>query len=411
MSFESEVISVSGLAKAYRTYHRRLDRLLEWICPWDIKRHDLKWVIKDVSFKVKKGESLGIIGQNGAGKSTLLKLLTGTIRATKGEFAVNGSVAALLELGMGFHGDFTGRQNVYMAGHILGYSRQQIDAVIHEIEEFAEIGSYFDEPVRVYSSGMQVRLAFSLATAYRPDILIVDEALAVGDAYFQHKCFARIKSFRESGTSLLFVSHDPAAVKSLCDRAILLRDGCVAMDASPIEVLDLYNALIAEKENSKTRVETDENGKSTVRSGNGLASIEKVTLAGKYSPQHIFQCGDSMSINLEIRLTEQLDNITLGILIRDRLGNDVYGTNTWHQQEQKICWKPGGNTISIMLDNLLLGQGSYSVTIALHDYFDHIAGNYDWWDRAATFEVVRGSGADFIGICNLDAKFEMRDLV
>ncbi|WP_459582289.1 ABC transporter ATP-binding protein [Dickeya oryzae] len=181
------MISISGLNKAYKMYPTRWSRLVEWISPFNIKRHELKWVLKDINFDIHTGESVGIIGSNGAGKSTLLKIITGTTTGTNGNVSVSGRISALLELGIGFHPDFTGRQNVYMSGQLLGLSHNEINTLMPEIESFAEIGDYIDQPVRVYSSGMQVRLAFSLATAVRPDILIVDEALAVGDIFFPAK--------------------------------------------------------------------------------------------------------------------------------------------------------------------------------------------------------------------------------
>src|SRR5579862_3817599 len=218
-------IRVSQLGKAYKYYPTRWSRLAEWLVPFGPPRHELKWVLRDINFHVSPGESVGIIGINGAGKSTLLKLIAGTAIATKGSVAMTGRVAALLELGMGFHPDFTGRQNAFMAGQLLGLGTQELLALMPEIEAFAEIGDYVDQPVRVYSSGMQMRLAFSVATAKRPDILIVDEALSVGDAYFQHKSFDRIREFKQQGTTLLMVSHDKTAIQSICDRAILLDAG------------------------------------------------------------------------------------------------------------------------------------------------------------------------------------------
>jgi lipopolysaccharide transport system ATP-binding protein len=195
-------IHVAGLGKAYKQYPNRWSRLAEWLLPAGGPRHKLKWVLQDVSFQVAPGEAVGLIGINGAGKSTLLKLITGTTQPTTGGVQMQGKVAALLELGMGFHPDFSGRQNVVMAGQLLGLSIEEIAQLMPQIEAFADIGDYIDQPVRVYSSGMQMRLAFSVATARRPDILIVDEALSVGDAYFQHKSFDRIRQFRKEGTTL-----------------------------------------------------------------------------------------------------------------------------------------------------------------------------------------------------------------
>lgn len=237
-------IRVTGLGKAYKQYPNRWARLAEWLIPFSPIRHQQHWVLQDVEFEIAPGEAVGIVGANGAGKSTLLKMITGTTQPTQGKIELQGRVAALLELGMGFHPDFTGRQNAIMAGQLFGMQLEEIQALMPDIERFAEIGEAIDHPVRTYSSGMQMRLAFSVATARRPDILIVDEALSVGDAYFQHKSFARIRSFRKSGTTLLIVSHDRFAIQSICDSAILLKDGRVAMRGKPEPVLDYYLSLI-----------------------------------------------------------------------------------------------------------------------------------------------------------------------
>ncbi|MGL4220012.1 MAG: ABC transporter ATP-binding protein, partial [Shewanella sp.] len=243
------MITVNRLGKAYKQYPTRWSRLAEWILPGKKPRHSLKWVMQDVSFTVRPGEAVGIIGINGAGKSTLLKMITGTTQPTTGSISLQGRVAALLELGMGFHPDFTGRQNVYVAGQLLGLTMAEISRLMPDIEAFAEIGEYINSPVRVYSSGMQMRLAFSVATAVRPDILIVDEALSVGDAYFQHKSFERIREYSKQGTTLLIVSHDKQAIQSICNRAILLNAGRVAMEGDPEAVMDYYNALLADRQN------------------------------------------------------------------------------------------------------------------------------------------------------------------
>ena len=211
---------VSHVGKAYKRYAGKWARMREWLT--GKPQYEQTWVLRDIDFAVSPGEAVGIVGVNGAGKSTLLKIITGTTQPTNGSVHIEGRVAALLELGMGFHPDFTGRQNVFMAGQLLGLQGDEIAACLPAIEAFAEIGDYIDRPVRTYSSGMQMRLAFSVATAVRPAVLIVDEALSVGDAYFQHKSFNKIREFREQGTTLLIVSHDRGAIQSLCDRAILL---------------------------------------------------------------------------------------------------------------------------------------------------------------------------------------------
>ena len=240
-------IRVDKLSKAYKQYPSRWARLREWLVPTAGPNYSLKWVLQDINFAVEQGEVVGILGINGAGKSTLLKILAGTTQPTKGAAYIEGRLAALLELGMGFHPDFTGRQNALLSGQLMGLSAALIEDRFTDLEAFAELGTYFDQPIRIYSSGMTVRLAFSVATLVRPDVLIIDEALAVGDAFFQVKCFARIRKFKELGTTILFVSHDVGSIKTLCDRAILISDGRVERDGNAVAVSDYYSALITNR--------------------------------------------------------------------------------------------------------------------------------------------------------------------
>jgi lipopolysaccharide transport system ATP-binding protein len=233
-------VRAHDLGKAYKRYDAKWGRLSEWL--GGPPRHVLHWVLRDVSFDIAPGEAVGIIGPNGAGKSTLLKIIAGTLRPTAGTCEAEGHVAALLELGLGFHPEFTGRQNVGMAGHLQGIRTVDMEDLMASVAEFAEIGEYFDQPVRIYSTGMQVRLAFAIATAVRPDVLIVDEALSVGDIYFQQKCYDRIRGFRDAGTTLLFVSHSLGTVYSLCSRVLYIEKGRLELDGSPREAIDLYQA-------------------------------------------------------------------------------------------------------------------------------------------------------------------------
>jgi lipopolysaccharide transport system ATP-binding protein len=365
-------------------------------------------VLKDVSFDVNPGESVGIIGVNGAGKSTLLKIIAGVVKPTTGTVEKGGRVSALLELGTGFHPDFTGRQNVYMSGQLRGLTRKELDKKIKEIEDFAEIGDYFDQPLRTYSSGMQVRLAFSLATAVRPDILIVDEILSVGDAYFQHKSFDRIRTFRNQGTTLLFVSHSPSSIKTLCDRALLLDGGILVKDDLPDATLDYYNAVIVkQQEERKIRQVEEETGRKVTRSGSGKAYISSVDLFNCEKPVRAVRSGDTVTIRVGITINEPVDELTVGILIRDRLGNDVFGTNTFHHG-CSLSNPPVGESLFVdfHIPQLLLGPGSYSLTVAVHRSHVHLSGNYDWWDRAVVFEVVPGDFPFSIGVCNLPVKVE-----
>ncbi len=244
----NSVLEVNNISKSFKDYSSELKRIFSWF-GFGFKPKEEHHILKNISFSITAGEAVGIVGQNGAGKSTLLKIITGTLKPSEGSIHINGRISAILELGMGFHPDLTGRQNAYHSAGIMGFTQNQIDEMMDDIEAFAEIGEYFDQPVRLYSSGMQVRVAFSIATSYTPEILIIDEALSVGDAYFQHKSIERIRGLQAKGTTLLFVSHDKNAIQSICNRAILLEKGTVTKDGKPEEVMDYYNALIAEREN------------------------------------------------------------------------------------------------------------------------------------------------------------------
>lgn len=396
------VISVQRVGKAYASAYGKkslLKRLL-------LNRADpgrLRWVLRDVSFEVRRGEALGLIGVNGAGKSTLLKLLARTSSPTEGSIHIAGSVSALLELGLGFHPDFTGRENAYMSGQLTGHSRAEMDAVMDEIEAFAEVGDYFDLPVRTYSSGMQVRVAFAVATAFKPDVLIVDEALSVGDAYFQHKSFARIRQFRENGATLLFVSHDPGAIKSLCDRVLLLGEGGVLRDGDPTEVLDYYYALISAREDAADpEAELGELGR---RSGNGRARMVSARILGadetNASDQPVFRVGETARLCVEVESHEVLEGLTLGMTIRDRTGYDIFGMNTRRMGWSDIGMQPGVRRLIEFRLDLNIGPGHYHISMALHDEDHHVAGNYDRWDQAVMFKVTHGSGVPFAGVAAL----------
>lgn len=392
-------ITVSNLGKAYKKYSSRSMRLAETLIPGVGPLHTIQWVLQDLNFVVQPGEAIGIIGINGAGKSTLLKMLAGTVMPTKGSVTVSGKVAALLELGMGFHPDFTGRQNVFMAGQLLGLKTKEVADLMSEIEAFAEIGDYIDQPVRVYSSGMQMRLAFSVATASRPDILIIDEALSVGDAYFQHKSFDRIRRFQKAGTTLLLVSHDKAAIQSICDRAILLDAGKLAMEDKPELVMDYYNAMLADWEN-KSIAQASSLGSEVVqtKSGSGEVTIAEVAfLDGDFKKIEVARVGQDVKLKVVAKCNQAVDDLVVGYLIKDRLGQDIFGTNTFHcKYQMKSLLKD--QVIGVEFDfDLNLGPGSYSISIALHANDNHLSQNFEWIDRAVVFTVINVGENDFIG--------------
>ena len=400
-------IALAGLGKAYRQYSAPSQRLIEWLSFGVAQLHRTRWALRDLTLDVGAGEAVGIVGANGAGKSTLLKLIAGTTRPTTGCVEVNGRVAALLELGIGFHPDATGRDNVLMAGQLLGYQAAEITARMPDIEQFAEIGDYLDLPLRTYSSGMQVRLAFSVATAIRPDILIVDEALAVGDAYFQHKSFARIREFKAAGTTLLFVSHSTPIVKSICDRAVLLENGLLVRDGEPDAVLDYYHALVASRTLRSQIAETDDG----IRSGDRRASIEEVAIISNGEPVTAVTSGQPVALRVRVRALDRLADLTVGFLLRDALGNDLFGTNTYHLEHRKFdvarseCF-----VCEFAIARLALGVGHYSFSIALHSDMTHASGNYEWWDRALTFEVIPGRAVHSIGVLALDVNCRMHSI-
>jgi lipopolysaccharide transport system ATP-binding protein len=394
-------LRVTNIGKAYKRFAKKSGRLAEWLGLG--QRHELKWVLRNISFEVSAGEAVGIIGINGAGKSTLLKIITGTTRATTGTVQAGGRIAALLELGMGFNPEFTGRQNVYMSGQLYGMNSESIARLMPQIEAFAEIGDYIDHPVRVYSSGMQMRLAFSVATAVRPEILIIDEALSVGDTYFQHKSFDRIRQFRDAGTTLLFVSHSAGAIKTLCSRAILLDAGVILRDDTPDSVMDYYNAVIAKQQADAEIRQTEEiTGKKITRSGSGDAVIESVELFSDGKAVRSIVSGAAITLQILGKTNSPIAELTVGVLIRDRLGNDVFGTNTYHHQtSRKNLPQNAAFEVTFNFHALNLGRGSFSVTVALHSRDAHVEANYDWWDRALVFQVLPGATPLSIGVCDL----------
>ncbi len=363
--------------------------------------------VKDVSFTIGRGESVGIVGMNGSGKSTLLQILAGTLTHTGGKVETRGRVAALLELGSGFSPEFTGRENIYLNCSVLGLSKTEIDEQLEDIIAFSEIGEFIDHPVRTYSSGMVVRLAFAALSHVKPDILIIDEALAVGDAYFQHKCIQCIKTFQATGGTLLFVSHDPAAVKSICQRAILMDSGSLLKDGPAESVLDYYNAAIAKKENEQLiEQKAGPGGRVITRAGNRKLFISRCNLFDAQGhPATAFLTGDTLRIVATVACYDEVSDATFGILIRDRLGVDVFGTNT-HHQGQSWVQLAAGQRIEITTEvTLNMGPGSYSITLAVHAGKDHIADNFDWMDNALVFQIMPIVDQPFIGCAKLPCVF------
>ncbi|WP_020651807.1 ABC transporter ATP-binding protein [Massilia niastensis] len=372
-------IVAQGLGKAYKQYPTRWARVADWVLPGR-PRHALKWVLQDISFEIRPGESVGLIGVNGAGKSTLLKLITGTSQPTTGGVRLEGRVAALLELGMGFHPDFTGRQNAIMAGQLLGLAVEDIHARMPEILAFADIGDYIDQPVRVYSSGMQVRLAFAVATCVRPDILIVDEALAVGDVFFQQKCFARIESFIQAGTTLLFVSHSAGTILNICDRCIFLRGGQVAFDGAPADALDLYQAeLLGRIDQAPDQIlihtapaQPIERARMTALAGK-TGSISTpgadcvgVRLLDRHGHERSTLVADeAATLQIDYLLHEDVIDPHVGFKIRNRFGAVLFETNSYCMRRAPGPAAAGSVLTASFSLNLSLFPDEYTLTVGL----------------------------------------------
>lgn len=404
------VLVVRGIGKCYAAYGSVAARVLAWV-GLNVQPRSVFWALREVSFQVSAGEAVAVIGANGAGKSTLLKAITGTIRPSEGDIHLRGHAAAMLELGLGFNPEFTGRQNVYLAGGLMGYSSAQLAEVMPEIDAFSELGEFFDRPLRVYSSGMQARLAFATATAFRPEVLIVDEVLSVGDAYFQHKSFDRIRSFKGQGTAVLFVSHSMSDVRALCERVILLHGGRVLRDGSADEVTDYYNALVASRDSTRHGVEQKraEHGWVVTRSGSGEAVIKSASLlcAATDEPVSVVRTGQSLQLAVQVAVLSDVDQLVLGVMLRNREGHVVWGSNTWHTG-QKLTRLAGGTELHLSLRfEALLGPGSYSITCALHGDGTHVSSNYEWTDNAIVFEVVNVDRPHFVGTACLPARFEI----
>ena len=404
-------VQVVSAAKSYSEYSSEWARVAGWL-GLARKPQPTSWILKDISFTAQPGEAIGIIGENGAGKSTLLKLLVGTLSPTAGTVWVGGRVGAILELGMGFAPELTARDNVYHVAGLMGFDTRAIESMMPDVESFAEIGDYFDQPMRTYSSGMQMRVAFAVVTARRPDVLIVDEALSVGDSYFQHKSFDRIRQFKQQGTTLLFVSHSLGDVRSLCDRVLLLEKGRVLSDGAPDQVVDYYNALVAQKQNSKQSVEQvrQREGWLITRSGTGEVVVASLEMCDAASGEKVslVQVGQQVVVKLTAHVkSEGVPRLVLGIMIRDRAGHVVWGSNTWFTKQIVEAPTVGSKVEYLLSFTCNLGPGSYSISPALVSTENHLNENFEWTDNALVFDVVNTSRATFIGSSALDCTFLM----
>src|ERR1700730_9413734 len=326
------VISVQNVSKAYHLYHHPFDRVLGAFALSRKQKAEF-WALRNINLRVEKGEVFALMGPNGSGKSTLLQVISGILQPTSGRVLCAGRIAALLELGAGFNPEFSGRDNVYLNGEIMGLSRKEIERAFPRIEAFADIGRFIDRPVKEYSSGMYVRLAFSAAIHIDPEILIVDEALAVGDAIFASRCIRKLEELRQRRVTVLLVSHDLGLVKRLSDRAAFMLEGRIVMEGTPKDAVNRYIGFVLDRERAvKESESTPEEGvasNSSFRHGDGASRILDVQLLNRTGePCRVFRPGESLIIRIQAVFEHPVSNPVIGILIRNRIGMDVFGTNT-----------------------------------------------------------------------------------
>lgn len=413
------MIDVKNLTKIYKIYDKPGDRIKEALFPKKYKDKIQEfYALSDVSFSIEKGETVGIIGKNGSGKSTLLKILTGVINQTTGEKVMNGTVSALLELGTGFNPEYTGIENIYLNGTIMGMKKEDVDKKVDEIAEFAEIGEFINRPVKNYSSGMFVRLAFAVAINTDPDILIVDEALAVGDYRFQAKCYNKFEELKEKGKTILFVSHDVDAVRRFCDRAIWLDNGKLIMDGDVGEVTSKYMEFITSNEtdaeacvkgfNKKTEelLEQEKEFNEINRFGSKIGCIKNVRVSKGDKETEVFFSGDTITIETVVDVPAEADLSTTGLAIslKDKNGVDLMVV-ALHDYDMRFK-RTGRNIVKITFP-AYLNVGEYTLTSGLEMRHTLPISYYDYIEGAAYIKIM--CDKEYFGVLKVPAEVTVGD--
>ena len=358
---------------------------------------DQFWALRDISLEVEQGDTLGIIGRNGSGKSTLLKLLSRVTAPTRGEIKINGRIASLLEVGTGFHPELTGKENVFLNGAILGMSKQEIRSKLEEIIEFSEVGEFVDTPVKRYSSGMYVRLAFSVAAHLEPEILIVDEVLAVGDAAFKKKCLRKMKEVSIEGRTILFVSHTMEAVEKLCDTAIWLEHGLLQKQGTSSEVIDEYLTTIISESKDVTLV-----------GGTGEATVRSIRMVDEnHRSIETVKVGQQVRLQVEVKAVAAIERLVFGYAIRNKLGHVMYGTNTHLKELPLYDVQPGDRYCFDIAFPVNLGPGMYSIDTALTKGKTHREKKYEWCEGSFFFNVMNIGKQHFVGCAWIDPQIHV----
>lgn len=393
-------IKVENLSKVYKLFNKPSDRLKEALHPFGKKYHRDFYALNNVSFEVKRGDIIGIVGKNGSGKSTLLKMITGVATPSAGKLEINGKISALLELGAGFNPEFTGIQNVYMNGTIMGYSKEEMDAKIDDILAFADIGEFVHQPVRMYSSGMFVRLAFAVAANVEPEILIVDEALAVGDIQFQLKCINKMKAFKEQGKTIIFVSHDIGIIRNFCNHAIWLMNGQIQKMGDVHLVTELYEDYMK----TDTQVLEQRSNTQSSNAANEILKVNKISFFNSAGEEkEVFKINELDRIVVNYTLNQRFPGLVAGIAIFDRQNVYVCGLNT-KLDNYPLSGEPGTYTLALSYKNFMLSTGTYDLHIGFMESSAIVAINF--MSYATSFRVETGE-YNGEGLLLLDHEWEL----
>ena len=386
---EDIAISVNDVSKMYKLYDNPMDRLKESLGLSRKKKYKEHYALNHVSFQVHKGETVGIIGTNGSGKSTILKIITGVLSPTGGEVSVNGRISALLELGAGFNGEYSGLENVYLNGSMIGFSREEIDAKLQSILDFADIGEFIHQPVKTYSSGMFVRLAFAVAINIDPEILIVDEALSVGDVFFQAKCYRKFEEFKEMGKTILFVSHDLSSIGKYCDRVVLLNKGEKLAEGGAKEMVNLYRRVLvnqyddADLEEGAENAEAGQDGQLTdgtagenlnpkvLEYGSKLGEIVDFAIRDDTGMiTNVIEKGKEFSVQMKVRFQADVNDPIFAFTLKDLKGTEITGTNTMYEHTPVKPQKAGDVREITFKQIMPLEAGEYMLCLGCTGYKD-----------------------------------------